>query len=661
MTRTLLTVILVVLCLGLYAQWSTDAANPTMIYNLTSAQVLPKTAISCGGVTWIAWMDNTTGNYNTYLQRLDINGAPAWATPLLVSSHPTMSWLTEWDMSCDPCCNAVLVFQDIRLGTNNVVAYKISPLGEFLWGPSGLMLSHDTSDVYSNMAPTVLCLSGGRTVAAWQRMGNTTSVVIQSITADGVLEWGLDGITLTPDVGSYTWPQWVESVDGNVLLKFYEDTGPFWAPNRKLLVQKIGPSGMPLWTSPTYVQNLGGITAWTQWLSLCSDGMGGIILVWHDDRNQENISYSYIQRVLVNGTVTMPANGVLVSTETGFNQFYPKLAFEPTLQEAYVFWNRVNGNQNMWGLQMQKLALDGTREWANYGLPIVTLDSYPTYPICAFNMDSGVAFVYAIGPYASNDQISNLKAFCADPEGLSVWNGGLGWIASTNTRKLHYDHSLYLNQWGVVVWEEETDPSNIFAMRLNYDGSLGMIEPHPYNLMAQVVDQNNVLLTWDFPEVANDPIGFKVYRNDIFYHLVAGGSTNQDYIANLGPGEWSFHVTALYDDNEESPPSNTVLVNITGTQDDSILPMPLSVSAYPNPFVNGVNLLVRGMKQDAPSSLTVYNLKGQKIRHFNCSGKTGLDWLWDGTDNSRATVSPGLYIVKINSGRQQLTAKLLKQ
>lgn len=660
MNRTLLVIILVVLSFGLYAQWSTNAANPTQICNLTNAQVMPKTAVSCGGVTWIAWMDNTTGNYNTYLQRLDINGVAQWTNPVLVSSHTTMTWLTEWDMSCDAACNAVLVFQDFRLGTNNVVAYKVSPQGDFLWGQNGILLSNDTSDVYANMSPTVLCLSSGRTVAAWQRMGTATTIVMQSISATGTLEWGTEGITLFPDTGSYTWPQLLESADDNILLKFYEDTGPFWAPIRKILVQKFSPAGSPLWANPVYVQNLGGISAWNQWLSLSSDGMGGMILVWHDDRNQENISYSYIQRVLVNGTVTMPDNGVLVSTETGFHQFYPKLAFEPVLNEAYVFWNRVNGGQSMWGLQMQKFTLDGTRQWAEQGLPIVTLDNFPTYPICAFNMDTGVAMVYSIGPISGNDQITNLKAFCANPEGLSVWNGGLGWIATTNTNKLHYDNALYLNQWGVVVWEEGNGPSNICAMRLNYDGSLGMLEPSPYGLMAEVVEYNNVLLTWNFPEVAVNPIGFKVYRNDVFYHLVAGSDTYQDYITNLGPGEWSFYVTALYEDNEESPPSNTVLVNITGTQEEQIALLPLSVLVHPNPFQNGVNLLIKGNKDSGRTDVAIYNLKGQLVRQISLEGKTELNWLWDGTDSSRAPVSSGLYLLQVTSGQQQLTTKLLK-
>ena len=36
------------------------------------------------------------------------------STGLLVSAHPAMTWLTEWDMTIDQEDHAILTFQDIR-------------------------------------------------------------------------------------------------------------------------------------------------------------------------------------------------------------------------------------------------------------------------------------------------------------------------------------------------------------------------------------------------------------------------------------------------------------------------------------------------------------------------------------------------------------------
>lgn len=660
MKRTLILFCLVVLCLGLYAQWSTNPSFPNQINPLTDTQVMPKTVITSGGITWIAWMDNLTGNYNTYLQKLSIIGQAEWTNPLLVSSYPTMTWLTEWDIDCDAEGNVVLTFQDIRLGTNNVVAYKISHTGTFLWGLSGVMLSNDTDIDIGNMSPTLACMPDGNTVVAWQRINTSTSIIMQSISPTGTLLWGQSGITLVPATGSYTWPQLLPSDDCCFLLKYYEDTGPFWAPTRKLVVQKFNASGQPLWTTPTYVQNLGGITAWTQWLSITDDGLGGMVICWHDDRNSENITYSYVQRILLNGTVTMPANGALVSTETGYHQFYPKIALDESNQNVYVFWNRVNGNQNMWGLQAQKLALDGVRMWNGTGVAVEPYSNYPTYPIKAFRMEAGIVFLYSISPLPDTDQVENLKVYCINPEGLPVWNAGLGNIAITMTNKLHFDSCQSQGLWGVVTWEDGNTDTKIYAMRFNYNGSLGQTVPMPYNLSAQIQDENNVLLTWEFPEIAVMPIAYKVYRNGVFFHLVQGGGLMQDTIHNLGPGLWSFYVTAVYENNDESPPSNEATINITGTDESENIIVPLAVTLYPNPFRNGTTLRFKNSLPMAQTDISVFNLKGQLIRTAKGGFKTNDEWLWDGKDVNGLDLGTSIFLIKVRQAGSVVTVKAVK-
>jgi hypothetical protein len=660
MKRTFITFLLVALCIGLCAQWSTNAFSPNQIYGLTNSQVIPKTAVTANGLTWIAWMDNTTGNYNTYLQKLSLAGTPEWTNPILVSDNATDTWLTEWDMDCDPEGNAILCFQDVRYGTNNVVIYKISPTGTFLWGEDGIMLSNDNTTDIGNMSPTVICLQDGRTIAAWQRFSTNTTIALQSMAPNGTLQWGDSGIILSPATGSYTWPQMVASDDCCIILKYFEDTGPFWSPTRKILAQKFDQTGQPQWMNPVYIQSIGGLSAWNQWLSLSPDGIGGMIICWHEDRNAENISYTYIQRVLVNGTVTMPADGVRVSQEQGFHQFYPKLAFEPVGNEAYVFWNRVNGNQNMWGLHMQKMSLAGDRLWGETGTAFVPIDMFPTYPISAMNMQNGVVFLYAISPVESNDLVANIKAFCVGQDGTAMWNGGLGHIAVTQTQKLHYDSGVFDDLWGVVTWEDGGGPSNIYAMRFNYNGSLGMMEPTPYNLTAEMVSENELLLSWQYPDLMIMPIGYKIYRNGVFYHQVNGASTMQYLITDLGPGLWSFYVTALNENGTESPPSNEVTVNLVGLPAEDTAPAMLSLNIYPNPFSSAANLSLKGIKATETVSVSIYNVKGQMIRQVSVNGSGEFVWNWDGRDQSRIPVSPGVYLVKVSSGQNRTSAKLMK-
>jgi hypothetical protein len=660
MTRTIIVFFLVVLCVGLYAQWSTDAANPFQIYNGTAAQVMPKTAVTSNEYTWIAWMDNTTGNYNTYLQKLNQQGSAEWLAPLLVSSHPTMTWLTEWDIDSDPNGNAVLVFQDIRQAANNVVAYKISPEGTFLWGNDGIMLSNDTSEENSNMSPTALCLSDGLTIVGWQRFATATTTNLQCLSQAGELLWGTTGITLSLIGGSCTWPQLLEADNANVLVKYYEDTGPGWSPTRHIKVQKYDATGQGVWTNPAIVQNLGGISAWTQWLSIDSNNSGGMIIGWHEDRNSDNISESYVQMINSDGSLAMQANGIQVSTEQGFHQFYPKLAYEPAQQEIYVFWNRLNSNQNMWGLQTQKLSINGERLWSDTGTAIIPLGANPTYPITAGFLNEGVVYVYAYGPQAGNDLIANLYAYCINTSGQPAWANSPLALATTSTQKLHYSCAASQQSFGVVAWEDGGGPSHTYAMRFNANGTLGAAIPAPYNLTAQVVNGNDVLLSWEFPETFMPPIGYKIYRNSIFYVQVDGAATMNHTILNIGPGEWSFYVTAIFESGDDSPASNIVTVSITENQEAQLELLPLSLSISPNPFQWQTTFSVKGARSSSPAQIAIYNAKGQLVRRMGFAGSAEINWRWDGRDMQQANVSPGLYLVRVTSAGQQYMTKLMK-
>ena len=134
--------ILILLFLGLmlseisgFAQWSTNPAVNNAICNLSGEQAIPKVATCPNGDTYIGFFSNEAGNYNVRLQRLDALGNILWApNGILISANPQETWLTDWDMTCDAANHAILAFNDIRTGNTNVVAYRISPAGAFVWG-----------------------------------------------------------------------------------------------------------------------------------------------------------------------------------------------------------------------------------------------------------------------------------------------------------------------------------------------------------------------------------------------------------------------------------------------------------------------------------------------------------------------------------------------
>ncbi|HNQ44221.1 MAG TPA: hypothetical protein PKI59_07315, partial [Candidatus Cloacimonadota bacterium] len=75
-----------------------------------------------------------------------------------------------------------------------------------------------------------------------------------------------------------------------------------------------------------------------------------------------------------------------------------------------------------------------------------------------------------------------------------------------------------------------------------------------------------------------------------------------------------YYVVALYG-NEESAPSNSVTVIISGVenQDETLIPGLAKMSISPNPF-RELAVISYELGKSCEIELSIYNLKGQKVR-----------------------------------------------
>ncbi len=87
----------------------------------------------------------------------------------------------------------------------------------------------------------------------------------------------------------------------------------------------------------------------------------------------------------------------------------------------------------------------------------------------------------------------------------------------------------------------------------------------------------------------------------------------------------------------------------------------ISLSSYPNPFTSTTKI-----KYSLPASgkvnLTIYNLKGQKVKNLLTENKTvgNYEMEWNGTDTQGKNVGSGLYLCRLVSGNRTATTKLLR-
>lgn len=640
MKRAMLLALLLASWMFLFSAWSTDPMAPNLIAGFTGEQVIPKVAITPSGNTYICRFDNSSGGYLVYLNYLSYNGDPLWeqAQGLLVSANPSMSWLTDYDMTVDNDGNAVIVFQDIRnAGVNNVFAYKISPTGEFLWGQNGIAMSMDTSTEYSNMSPTVFNSADNSTYVAWQRMASTSAVVINRISPEGQKLWGDSGITLTAMQGSYTWPQVIQSEANDILLKYYHDSGPFWAPTRHIYVARYVPEGTRLWTAT--VSNAGGLPAWQQMIPFEADGSGGGILAWYEDRENDQDQDVYVQRVNAAGAVTMTANGSLMSVDSTHQQYYPKLAVDPVGQYIYAFFRVTNGNQDQYGMARQLLDYAGVPQWGATAPMIFPISGTDVNCIGAFYGQYGAVCVYQYG-----NGLLYTDAWRAS--GVSGWIGGPTQLAGTVVSKLHYDLASHPGEWAVLGWEQGMSDQDIYAMRINANGTLGAEYPAPNGLTAAFVPPGSVMLNWDAASPYMLPENIYVFMDGELAQVFPGDVTGCQ-LDDLSVGEHSFFLRARYAGDHYSADSNVATTTVVSADDAVLIPVISSAVVYPNPFRSDAVLRVTLNKPVANAILTIYDIRGRKLMRQSLPMRKGAN-TWDLSNAREVMLRSGVYLLRID-------------
>jgi len=102
---------------------------------------------------------------------------------------------------------------------------------------------------------------------------------------------------------------------------------------------------------------------------------------------------------------------------------------------------------------------------------------------------------------------------------------------------------------------------------------------------------------------------------------------------------------------------NSALENIDPAQTPNLSQIE---SVYPNPF-NPCTTIQYSLKQAGSTTLTIYNLKGQKVNllvnQVNSAGKHNA--VWDGTDDNGKAVSSGVYFLRLEQGGYRDMRKLM--
>lgn len=443
---------------SLYAQWSVDPANPQLLGN----GIQPQIEMTSDGGVYCTWLTN--GNYHVYLQRLNQEGVAQFTDGgIIISENNNSSWIAVYhlNLAVDNADNAIITLVDQRTGPWVVYAYKIAPDGTMLWGGDGLMLSSFGND---NISPRLAVLPDNSVVVTWSN--NYSTVIAQRISTNGDLLWG-NGIAINNISAILLSPQPIINSDGSLLIQWISQTGPAWAAESKLYLQKYNLDGNVLWSEPIVVMGP-EVLPMGNWLQqLAVDGNNGSFSAWTEMSG--NVQSAITQHITDDGEISW-FGGIELSTNFSNFRLSPRIVVADNSQELLAVWNESTGNQSQRGVYAQRINNNGNRLWGIHGIAVIPLNNvYDYLDLSIVGVDEGLVTAYI---QQSPNMSGDIYAARLDANGNSIWADGNVVITNSNNPK----SDMMIGKGLGCVFITWSENGNVYAHCLQDNGTLGTLE-----------------------------------------------------------------------------------------------------------------------------------------------------------------------------------------
>ncbi len=436
----------------IYAQRLNASGSP--LWTLDGVRVAPTSTDQNGprvigepdGGALIVWEDpRVSSNYDIYAQRLTASGtvAPGWAASGVALSTD-VKHESEPVVVADGSGGAIVVFQhwygysplDIDIHANRVTGAGAIAPG---WPADGIAV---TAATYVQRRPVIARDGAGGAFVAWEdswpSLGAETDVSGSHIMPSGTIApgWGLVGQLLCEAPGEQYGPRIVEASGGSAIVVWSDRRSGF--PNEDIFAQRVAGDGTLLWgLSGAEACSAPGLQSNPE---LCSDGYGGAIAAWDDNRSGG--SDLFAQRLGLSGESLWTGGGQQLCTTIDYWGGTKSLSANGQ-GGAVVVWEDHRAGVLDPSIYAQHIAASGQRAWPATGLPVCTMDGSQLHARAATDGAGGAIFCW------EDERSVNPGIYARQVTGLSNLNctvTGFGWSSPAVPRD-----ALTPDQYNVVV------------------------------------------------------------------------------------------------------------------------------------------------------------------------------------------------------------------
>jgi hypothetical protein len=459
------------------AQWQVNG-GPVCTAVLT--QTLPMIVSDGAGGAIVTWYDGRSGNNYIiiYAQRLNAAGVPQWTADGVALCSVAGALFSDGDpgpaMVSDGAGGAIVTWSDGRSGNGDIYAQRVSAAGVPQWTADGVALCTNPSTQYP---PAIASDGAGGAIVAWADFRNSSSpnfqsdIYAQRITAAGVPQWTADGVALCTNPSYQYSPTIASDGAGGAIVTWYDQRRNF--PGTDIYAQRVSAAGAPQWTADGVA--LCPAAEGQVYPRIVSDGAGGAIVAWEDSRSSNPSIDIYAQRVSEAGVLQWTLGGVALCT-TAANQ--ATIASDGA-GGAIVTWQDYRSGTN-YDIYAQRVDAAGAPQWTADGVALCSAASNQGNPTIASDGAGGAVVSWQDSRSGANvpDDIYAQRVSAA---GAPQWTADGAALCTVDGLQIYPTIVSDGAGGAIVTWEDTRSgvlhPSDIYAQRVNGSGGVLAVPP----------------------------------------------------------------------------------------------------------------------------------------------------------------------------------------
>jgi len=618
----------------LYSQWV-----ETPVSAAVSDQIYPMIVSDGSGGAIMVWQDFRSGNnYDIYAQRLNSSGNQLWTTNGVPICTDVNNQVNP-EIVIDGSGGAIICWVDNRNSSYvDIYIQRVNSNGVVQWADNGIAICNSAFD-----KDTLDMISDGLggAVITWMDYRNNAvlaDIYAQRVNPSGSRLWSENGVNVCNEAAAQRGPKIVSDGSGGALITWYDNR----AGNYDIYTQRVNNDGAVQWTT----NGAATCTMATDQLKpdICSDGSGGAIITWYDYRSTTDYNI-YAQRMGPAGGIVWAVDGVVMNNNAAYTQSDPKIVSD-NLGGAIITWQDFRTGNNF-DIYAQHVNSAGALLWTATGVIICTSEGDQIKPQIVSDGSSGA---YITWEDHRNTTQSDIYAMRIASDAGMIWPATGFPICLNASDQLNPMLVADGNLGAIVTWQDyRNSNSDIYAWRFNIQSPL----PVKLSSFTFIVSGNNVILNWMTESEQNNK-GFEIEKSNKSgadnltwekIGFVEGNGTKNtptrySYADNkLNSGEYTYRLKQIdFNGNQEI----YYLAGVVTVEK----PEKFMISQnYPNPF-NPTTKINFALPKQGFVTLKIYDITGREmqtlVREVKQAGYYSVDF-------NGASLSSGVYFYRIQS------------